>query len=79
MPLIHTLPTDAVKAAMKKALRYHPWLKPAWVDYDRVIIRETLIICKRGLGIRYQIILHDLTGRYEGFADCYPIIDGDAD
>jgi hypothetical protein len=69
MPVIYNSPLDAIEAAVAMSFQNHPHLSYRKVDKDLVIIRETMIVCKDGLGTRYTAIYRDFSGRYEGYAD----------
>lgn len=60
---------EAVQAAVMMALEGHPWLNIHVIDMERVIVRESLIVCERGMGIRLTAIYKDISGRYTGHAD----------
>lgn len=71
MAAIYYTPDDAIEAALAEAIAGYPWLKIEQLDRERVIIRESMIVCAHGLGTRFTAIYRDITGRYIGSADCY--------
>jgi hypothetical protein len=44
-------------------------MNPQQIDRDRLIVKETMIVCKDGMGTRYTTIYRDISGRYVGYAD----------
>lgn len=70
MTVLYPNAQEAIKAAVKMSLRQHPWLSIRKIDMERVIVRETLIVCELGLATRITTIYKDESGRYSGYADC---------
>lgn len=69
MPVIYHSPQDAIDAALAMSIAGHPFMNPQQIDLDRLIVRESMIVCKNGFGTRYTTIYRDISGRYEGYAD----------
>ncbi|HLO81940.1 MAG TPA: hypothetical protein VK166_13325 [Chitinophagaceae bacterium] len=69
MPVIYNCSREAIKAALAMSIAGHPTMNLKQIDKDRLIIRETLIVCKLGMGTRFTTIYRDRSGRYEGQAD----------
>lgn len=77
MPVIYHNTKDAIRAALIKSIAGYPSMNLQQIDRDRLIIRETMIVCEFGIGTRFTTIYKDLSGRYVGQADYYPAITGD--
>lgn len=69
MTVIYSTSQEAVQAAVMMSLQGHPWLNIHVIDMERVIVRESLMVCEQGLGTRLTTIYKDISGRYIGFAD----------
>ena len=69
MTVIYSTLEEAVQAAVMMSLQRHPWLNIHVIDMERVIVRESLMVCEKGLGTRLTTIYKDISGRYIGFAD----------
>jgi hypothetical protein len=68
---VYSSSAEAINAALARSIEGYPWLNLAQLDFDRVIIRESLVVSEKGLGIRYTTIYRDITGRYVGEADYF--------
>jgi hypothetical protein len=71
MPVIYKSSNEAIKAALAMSVAGHPTMNLKQIDRDRLIVRETMIVCKHGIGTRFTTIYRDLSGRYVGYADYY--------
>lgn len=69
MTVIYPTSKEAVQAAVSMSLEGHPWLKIHMIDMERVIVRESLMVCDLGLGTRLTTIYKDISGRFIGYAD----------
>lgn len=66
---IYSSHKEAVDAAVVLALERHPWLNIHVIDLERVIIRESMMVCEKGMGTRITVIYKDISGKYLGYAD----------
>ncbi len=71
MPDIYHSPSEAINAALIMSISAHPTMNLNQVDHDRVIVRESMIVCQHGIGKRFTTIYRDISGRYIGFADYF--------
>jgi hypothetical protein len=69
MPVLYHTTAEAINAALMMSISGHPSMNLNQVDHDRVIIRESMIVCQQGIGKRFTTIYRDISGRYIGFAD----------
>jgi hypothetical protein len=69
MPAIYHSATEAINAALMMSFIGHPNMNLNQVDHDRVVVRESMIVCQQGIGKRFTTIYRDISGRYVGFAD----------
>lgn len=69
MPVIYQSTEDAIEAALAMSFSGHPYMNPQQIDRERLIVKETMIVCKDGMGTRYTTIYRDISGRYVGYAD----------
>lgn len=72
MTVIYSTLKEATQAAVMMSLQGHPWLNIHVIDMERVIVRESLMVCEQGLGTRLTTIYKDISGRYIGYADYMP-------
>lgn len=69
MPVIYHSTAEAIQAALLMSISGQPGMNLNQVDHDRLIIRESMIVCQQGIGKRFTTIYRDISGRYIGSAD----------
>jgi hypothetical protein len=70
MTVLYPTTHEAIEASVNMSLRKHPWLNVRKIDMERVIVRESLIVCELGLATRITTLYKDVSGMYTGHADC---------